>query len=74
MKYVYMSLFVIAVFSLTFLLTLFLNKKTKYEVIDCNGRHYYTNKLLFDSEGCVKGWEDNKEFLVCGSYTVNSLK
>jgi len=48
--------------------------KTKYDIVDCNGVHHHTNKLLFDSEGCVKGWDDGKEFLVCGSYVVESLE
>ncbi len=46
----------------------------KYTIYNVRGVEYKTNRLLFDDDGCVKGWdvENNKEFLVCGSYTIVS--
>ena len=70
MKLIYISLVSLLVFSCT-------SEPHKYEVYDCLGHEYKTNKLQFDDDGCVKGWmidgDKEKEFLVCGSYTVVSV-
>jgi|LakMenE18May11ns_1017448.scaffolds.fasta_scaffold9145532_2 hypothetical protein len=71
MKLVYISLISLLIGSCTF------KQSHKYEIYDCVGNKYHTNKLQFDDDGCVKGWmidgDKEKEFLICGSYTIVSV-